>query len=329
MKIGILTFHWAHNYGAVLQCYALQEILKESHDVCVLNYVPPRTKSKRNIRWWLVFFTTLVRSTIRYIKFRKFIKRYLNVVPFKKCDLYVIGSDQVWNKKLTGGYRGVYFGTTSGKTISYAASAELSALDYEDRKHFRNKLNNFDVISVRESNLVSLLQPLTDKKVHHVLDPTLLAGRNVFDRIAVTPKIKTKYVLVYQVRNNKRILTLAKDIAKNIGGTVIQLSSRVSPRYIKGKYQCASPQEFVGWFKNSSYVVTTSYHGICFSLLYEVPFYTMRLGHNETRIESLLDLLGLNDRFVDEFACESIDYDRVNKILDEHREKSKYVLKHV
>ena len=334
MKVGILTFHKAHNYGAVLQCYGLQETLKGlGHDVKVLDYCPEDLRNRykiiqfKSFRDLLVLLTTIVRKTIRYVRFKRFMSERLDIAPLSETgiDLYVIGSDQVWNKKLTNGYRDVCFGNfgTYAKVISYGASAETSYLGRLDKAYFEYRLRNFDKISVREKHLVKLLQPLTDQKIYHVLDPTLLAGRGLFDNISVKPKIKDKYVLVYQVRADKKVLKIAKDIAQQTGARVIQLSSRVSPRYIKGKHQCASPEQFIGWIENASCVVTTSYHGVCFSVMFKRPFYAVKLGDNETRIESLLDILCIKDRFIqNNIEFKDIDYVKVNQKLRRLRSTS-------
>jgi hypothetical protein len=185
------------------------------HNVKILDYYPKYIRRKYQIiqfsslRDLLVLATTIVRKTIRYIRFKRFMNRRFDIAPLieEGIDLYVIGSDQVWNKKLTKGYKHIYFGNfrTQAKVISYGASAETSYLGKLDEAYFRYRLRNFYRISVREKHLVKLLQPLTHKKVHHVLDPTLLAGRGLLDSISVKPQIKGKDVLVYQVRGDKKV----------------------------------------------------------------------------------------------------------------------------
>ena len=216
-KIGILTFHCAHNYGAVLQCYALQETLKKmGHDVEVIDYRPQyllspyavfninRIKSnnplkiiKRSIRETILLGVRLK----RYYTFYQFIKNKLSLssritkynIP-ESYDVYIMGSDQIWNPKITEGFDPVYFGNFnfqkgSKKYISYAASMEANELNNQAKNTYKKFLKNFDSISVRENQLAELLQPLSEKNIETVLDPTLLADNQIWDNIAQKPDI--------------------------------------------------------------------------------------------------------------------------------------------
>jgi len=243
MRVGILTFHRSHNYGAVLQCYALKSVLtRMGHYACVIDYYPKYAKEKYKIikfnffRGFLVLVLTLTRKIIRHYRFNRFIKQRLSPVN-TECDVYVIGSDQVWNTKLTNGFDRVFWGGFDGRKISYAASMEKTILTEPERKMIRMYLKNFDRISVRENSVVQLLSPLTNKKIYHVLDPVLLYG-NGCEEIAVKPNSK-RYVLVYTIRSSPSVMKIAKDIARQTGRRLVQLSSTVSPRF--KKYQCASP----------------------------------------------------------------------------------------
>jgi hypothetical protein len=115
---------------------------------------------------------------------------------------------------------------------------------------------------------------------------------------------------------------IAKDIARQTGRRLVQLSSTVSPRF--KKYQCASPEQFVGLIKYADFVITTSFHGVAFSVLFKRPFYAVRLNDgNESRIESLLDSLGLSDRFIEnKTEITEIDYFDVNRRLNQLRDES-------
>ncbi len=360
MKIGILTFHCAHNYGAVLQCYALQETLKQmGHDVEVIDYRPEyllapyrrfdvhRFISRNPLKMAKKCVTEIVlanKRIIRYDSFNRFITKELRLsektegksIP-QKYDVYVMGSDQIWNPKITNGFDPVYFGDfgfpkDNKKYVAYAASMGATSLEDDAKAFYMKALKSFDSVSVREIQLAALLQPLTDKKVEIVLDPTLLVDRNLWSGITKTHRIKEKYVLVYQVRYDSNTLRIAYDIAKEIGAVVVEITAFFNPRLKKNRLQCASPEEFIGWIGNASCVVTTSFHGTAFSVIFNKPFYCIALGDNgDSRSASLLKNIGLEDRMInknDSPGFSGINYDHPNAKLSLLKEKSKeYLLK--
>lgn len=352
MKIGILTFHCAHNYGAVLQCYATQEFLRsKGHEVEIINYRPEYLLSPyrlfdegyitrggfkrllKNIVQESIIFPT--RYT-RWKVFQRFINKRLSLSkPFSNLssvpntyDAYIIGSDQVWNPNITCGFDEVYFCNFpfqkgNKRYITYAASMESKALSVDDKKFYAERLKNFDAISVREKNLQELLSPYTENSIQHVLDPTLMVPPNVWDKIITSSPCKEKYVLVYQVMHDENTLRIANEIANQLGIGVLVVGAGVS-FYNRYDYNGASPEEFVSLVKNAACVVTTSFHGTSFSVILNRPFYTLTQGWN-TRSSSLLEKLGLQDRMISPTATplfSEIDYSDVNRKLNILRQES-------
>lgn len=352
MKIGILTFHCAHNYGAVLQCYATQEFLRsKGHEVEIINYRPSyllrpyrlfdkgyitRGGFKRllkNIVQESIIFPT--RYT-RWKVFQRFINKRLSLsTPFSDLssvpdvyDAYIVGSDQVWNPNITCGFDDVYFcnfpfNKGNKRYITYAASMESKILSVDDIKFYAERLKNFDAISVRERNLQELLSTYTENSIQHVLDPTLMVPSNVWDKIITSSPCKEKYVLVYQVMHDENTLRIANEIANQLGVGVLVVGAVVS-FYNRDDYNGASPEEFVNIVKNAACVVTTSFHGTAFSVILNRPFYTLTQGWN-TRSSSLLEKLGLFDRMISPTSTpifSEIDYSDVNVKLDILRKES-------
>lgn len=360
MRVGILTFHCAHNYGAVLQCYALQETLKQmGHDVEVIDYRPQYLLTPYNIfnkhrilsKNPILVIKHCIREMFilavrlrRYNAFNKFIVDRLNLShPIIKHDIpdsydaYIMGSDQIWNYKITKGFDPTYFGyfdfqKGKKKYISYAASMETKLLDDRSTNFYLDALNNFDALSVRETRLAELLQPLTTKKIETVLDPTLLADRGIWNRIALQPSIKRKYVLVYQVRYNKNTLRIAHNIANQIDAIVIEITAYPTTHFNKNSLQVSSPEEFLGLVKHAACVVTTSFHGTAFSIIFNRPFYCIQLeDEGDTRAQSLLKSINLCDRMIksnESPKFTKIDYnDEINKRIFQLRENSLNYLK--
>lgn len=354
MKIGILTFHCAHNYGAVLQAYALQEKIREmGHEVEIIDYRPDYLVDPYKIlnikilsfknpiqtaKLIMKFLFTVRKRKKRYDRFDYFISNYLylsiplknNVLPVK--DAYIIGSDQIWNKNITNGFDEIYWGNfdvpKNTRRISYAASMGIiNQLDNSD--FYNNALSNFNSISVREARSMSLLQPLTNTKIETVLDPTLLTDIEFWDKLAKETKINQKYILIYEIRTYSESMQIAKNIAKRINAIIIRVTSSLSWRSEKNTYQCASPEQFLGLIKHAEYIITTSFHGTVFSILFNRPFFSLDFS-NDSRIQSLLTILGLETRLVnssinesfDELYKEQICWGTINLKLIEQREKS-------
>ncbi|MCD8304112.1 MAG: polysaccharide pyruvyl transferase family protein [Prevotellaceae bacterium] len=350
MKIGIITFHSAFNYGAVLQCYALQETLKGmGHRVRLIDYRPSYLQPDLSITPHKILSLLhrnplpSIYARLRYLLIRSEKKKYDKTFKvFAKqfelprdedtldsYDTYIFGSDQIWNSHITHGLDPYYYGYLPFEKrdrvyVTYAASMGDVNFDEMLSDHFRKALTNFDAISVREEELQVALQPLTDKEIKVVLDPTLLAEPKIWEHIIKKPEIKEKYVFVYQVRIDKEALRIARKIAKDIGGIVID--SRIRSKILSRKqYSCYSPMDFLGWIKYASCVVTTSFHGTAFSVVFRKPFYSVSVGIGDLRLLSFLNKMGLQDRFIPKTSTPTfspIDYAEAHQRLAQMRQLS-------
>ena len=249
-------------------------------------------------------------------------------------DVIVIGSDQVWNPKITNGFDDVYFAQfpfakAMKRYVAYAASMEAKKLEDEEISFYKSRLSNFDAISVREKELLSLLQVHVDQPIKQVLDPTLMVSSDLWDKLSSKKKIKGKYVVVYQVRNNKNTLRIANYIANQLNAKVVVLVAWLQINY-QNTYQTASPEDFVNIIRNAACVVTTSFHGTAFSIIFNRPFYTVRLNDGaDSRSSSLLESLGLENRMInidDSPVFTTIDYTAVNPRLNSLRQQSQEFL---
>lgn len=358
MKIGLLTFHCAQNFGAVLQCYATQEFLKnKGYDVEVIDYRPDYLlrpyrlfnvqrlacgnpiKSGINLVKELIQFP---RRCYRQWAYRKFANKYLtlsdtvtkeSIPPY--YDTYLVGSDQIWNPRLTKGFDDAYFcrfkfPKDNKRYVAYAASMEVKELSAEDKQYYQEVLSRFDAVSVREDELARLLQPLTSQPVTQVLDPTLMADPQIWDAFSTRSSFsKKKYVVIYQGRSNKASERIAKDIAKQVGGEVYILSTWFS--LSRGEtHMNISPEQFVDIIRNAACVITTSFHGTAFSIIFNRPFYTIRMNDGaDTRSQSLLASLNLQDRMIGTDASplfSAIDYSEANVKLEQLRSRSQQFL---
>lgn len=348
MKIGILTFHRAHNYGAILQAYALQEMLRsKGHCVEFIDYRNPYLLSVYNWFSWKRFITKNVMRTIkelsliikrkrRYDNFQHFIqsKLYVSSQSYNliSYDIIIIGSDQVWNTKLTHGFDFMYWGNWNhNNTVvaSYAASME-DHISPDKKTEISKLLKNFNFISVREESIKNQLRLLTDRNINVVIDPTLLLNRERWLEIESKPIVKGDYILLYQVRNNEIAENIAKQISKRLSTKIVHLSARIDLGNDKETIS-SGPLEFLSLFCHAKFVVCTSFHGTIFSLIYHVPFCSVILKDgNDARVINILSQVGLEERGVSEYAnhlFSPVNWKSVDERIDKMRQESMNYLK--
>ncbi len=351
MKLGILTFHCAHNYGAILQCFALQQYLMSlGHDVFVIDYKPLyllREYRKHSWRHWIcsdikLTFRKIVTEpslwstrNLRYNAFDRFIKAKLNLYPYKKgmdysdYDALFLGSDQIWEAPITGGkFDPVFFGKGAKcRVISYAASNKTKELTEKEQHWYKSTLAMFHRVGVREQSLRDLLATIIDKPVYLNVDPTLLANNYLLEGLRDERKIKDRYVLVYEVVEHRKVIDLAKQYAQRLNARVVILDAYIVTDDWELRDQIASPEDFVNYIRYAECVFTTSFHGTAISVLCHTDFYSFK-QHNASdwRISSLLEQLGLSQRFVDMSALPDVvrvDYslitNRLSDIINESR----------
>jgi len=364
LKVYILTFHCAKNYGAVLQAYALKKVLERyTDDVSFINYRPRFLTDRRvlershniSLKYLIIEFARKIIGIIRYYfwgykqkigKYVAFEKEYLLTSTQNCCtkkeeidvtdaDFVFLGSDQIWNRKITFGdtaYLGDFRRNKNTKLVSYAASIGLDNPTAADLDFIRENIYRLHRLSVREETAKNIISGFAQQQVEVVLDPTLLPETNEWDALAILPKYE-KYLLLYAMGNNKLTEEVAKKIAKIRGLNIIEISSGGrSARKIYDHGYCgdAGPREFIGLVQNAEFVVTSSFHGTAFSLIFNKQFYTIPHDTAKCRMTDLLARIKLKERMITSKGDlnarinlnETIDYKIINKMLDAERRKS-------
>ena len=323
--VGILTFHAACNYGAVLQAYAMKAVCEElGYEAHIVNYaggikdakpapihdfMAENNKKQAAIRLCRNSLS-YVGDTRRWSAFARFRAQYLaESVPCKTAqdvvalgyDTYISGSDQIWNYKITRNrFDPVYFGNfcESARQIVYAASAHDTPFPLDMELKFRDALQQTDAaIGIREQKLADYAEKLTGIRYPVVLDPVLLAGREIMERIPTAAPEQKSYILLYQIDTNPASDVSVKTLEKRFGCPVYTMTvPRVGS--IHGRRGEAGPEEFLTLLKNARFLVTNSFHGIALSLLFEKDFFVYENGGVMSRIDSLLAAVGLHDRKV-------------------------------
>lgn len=344
MKVGIITFNRAINYGAVLQSYALKNKIKAlGHECEVINYYS-KTIEEGASPFYLKALTpkeiliTACQINMRIVKnkkFRSFAEKYLDcfsdqvdnmsVASLKNYyDAVITGSDQVWNYEITGLDENFFltFAADTTRKISYGASFGVSSIPSEYREKYIKLLSNIDDISVRESSGADIVKELLGYYPQIVIDPVFLMGANDWLKVTAEPKIQKDYILVYSI-NKSKCYQLADNIRKETGDIIVGLQTPMSNRVKCESIRDESPEEFLGWFKNAKYVVTDSFHGTAFSLIFKKPFILCSGGTGVNRLsrqKTLLSTVHLEERICapDEYKkiYEPIDYKVVQEYLD-------------
>ena len=359
-KICIVTFHNAHNYGAVLQAFALCKILKKinkNNDIKIINYKNKNimkqyklfTPVRKNIIKWFRLIAKDIKNyhlnIQRFTAFDNFIKNNLALTrsfktekKIKKnpplADIYITGSDQVWNPGIVGGVSDIYtlnFGDSGIKKISYAASiGNVNNID-KHTDEFVKKLHKLNHISIREESCKEKLEKVLSRNVAVVLDPTLLLTVNDWEKeIKDIKRNDEKYILAYMVEKNDEFIKITNELSNKEGYKVIhfKLDNLGLKNILKSAYT-AGPLEFINYIKNAEYIVTTSFHATVFSIIFNKKFWVIPHATTGATVIDLLTKVGISNRVVntlEEFEeknySEEIDYKKVNQKLEDERNKS-------
>lgn len=361
MKVGIITFHRPLNYGAIFQTCALAKKLNELKiNAEIIDYRNSKHEqeinnmnfntavgSKNKIK--ALLFSKINNSKKQ--KFQSFSDKNIKISKEKydknnikksinNYDFFITGSDQVWNLNLTNEDYNYFLKFVDDEKIkiSYASSFGYSKIPEKYVNNSKKYLNKYKKISVREKQGANITTALTNKKVDVVLDPTLLLTKDEWLELSkpVRFKIPEKYILLYVVSPTKEDFEMARKFSKIVNMKIILINYNM--KYILGMKNCfdLGPEEFLWLFKNSTYVLTNSFHGTAFSINFNKEFY-VRLSKKEnngnSRIENIINITGLQDRYLDEnckIINKSIDWHEVNEKIKKERKKSlDFLIKHI
>ncbi|MDD6479316.1 MAG: polysaccharide pyruvyl transferase family protein [Oscillospiraceae bacterium] len=327
-KVGILTIHNAYNYGAMLQAYATQRTFDNFGVYCeLIDYFTQFSEENkkffrlpkslgdvknniRNLAHPISFFQRKSRFK-NFIKANmvlskeKFTLENINEVANSDYDYLVTGSDQTFNLNLNSHkeYLKPYFlpFKFDGKKASYSSSMgeKMHEITEEQKEWMRDKLSDYDAISVREPVAADYIENLISKRPEVVYDPTLALSREEWDKVCDTEIIKEKYILFYTVLSEPWVIEYVKKVSKQTGLKVIAVHPQNSYEVGCGfkRLSNSGPSQFINLIKNAELILTTSFHGTVFSMIYEKPFYSIVLGEGN-RIRNLLSQAGLEERII-------------------------------
>ncbi len=318
MKVGILTFQNANNFGAVLQAYALQHYLLQNDVDCeFINYNMNANNKNIHIKDIKVskikdkfLFLKNIDKYKKIRKFNKFRKKYLKInrkeyfidQQFYESDIdydiIIVGSDQVWNSKIINDSKVFYLDfTDKAIKISYAASFGHEILTAKEQEYIKTYLKKFQAVSVREKQVVNMLQKYTDQKIQHVTDPVFLLNKNQWESIMKPYKMHQKYIFVYLMEKVTEINQIIWYINKDSNYKVVYCGQGDNINNAT-KIEDIGPSEFLFLMNNAEVVITNSFHGTAFSILFEKNFFVISHSRYNARIENMVDLIGEKQKII-------------------------------
>lgn len=345
--IGILSHYYnSNNYGGALQAYALCEFLKKNGFLSEqIQYSSKKNKNNRSYKNLIkLFFCDPVafwKKCIIFLKIKKrnhLLKRRFSffstfretMVPHtnniyypdtideieNEYDCFITGSDQVWNPCYISRGFTLEFVSNNKKKISYAASLGTDYIDETQKNALTASLPKLDAVSVREKESIPLLQPMFNKRIEYVLDPTLLLSSEEWDQLKSDFIIKNRFVFCYFLGNDKKYREIAKQYAKKNRLIIVNIPHTAeynSNDSWFGDYKLfdASPCDFISLIKNADVVFTDSFHCCVFSLIYKKKFIVFQRSNHpgmRSRIDSLLNFYGGQSKFCDDNIKTNIDY---------------------
>lgn len=365
-KVGIATYIKSNNFGSVLQALALQDFIdKAGYDARIIDFLDMNLIHNKIMKL-LVFVNSsvcflknpclvidFIKAKKMHAKEKSFASNLKNNVFKKFCEnnlkydssnyfvnrnfaAFVCGSDQVWKLTVPGLHAFFFLKfAIPQKRIAYAPSFGCDYLPKYNKARLYSYLKSFAYISVREKSGRELLKRELGWDVLQVLDPVLMVGKTYWQEKMKSIKsfVKGKYILCYFLNNSSCGEELAIKLSEKIGCKIIYVdNSNKSVDIVDNCYP--TPLEFVKLIDEAEYVVTDSFHGVAFSIVMGTNFYVVKREYiiedgQQTRIDSILDMLGLEDRLVESsvnFNKDTICFKKINSILAKEQEISREYL---
>ncbi len=353
MRIILVSPFNIANYGAMLQGWALRTVLERmGHDVRHLN-VPWLWHGVRN--WWEIVRSRSIKNMIDKIKINRMMRlsyktmgnppmtrAYRSISELRRCppsaDCYITGSDQIWamyhlRNRANAAVVTLDFGDDSVVRIAYAPSTGKASWTNDEisfARRFEPRLRMFKVLSSREESGCRLVSAITERSCAWTPDPTLLIGRDDYlnmVRLAAKDVGSGNHVFMYLLGFDA---PYRRDMVEDIVGVIMRKDEQVSD-----VHRLRIPAPLNAWLvelATARFVVTNSFHGLCFSLIFHRPFVIVGFdsedGWRNERVEDLLrrlDLLGrfvtnYDERGVEGIVAKSIDWSRIDSLMSEIRQ---------
>lgn len=339
--VGILTFQHSDNFGSELQCYALKRVIEEisGYHTEVINY--------SYLKLLNYFETDELKQQFKekLDKFESFRKKYfqlsgellydLHVEDYPHYDYYVVGSDTVWQTPQTGDDTTYFLDFVKHDACKIAYGPSTAGNLNINNKIFEKYIPEFDHLSVREKSLRTFIRKYTDKDIPVVLDPTLLLRKEEYEEIENKDYTlpQKDYILLYLINGGNStpyIVNFVNMVSRKYNLEVLY-SLPGLPEYVfknrAGSFAFAAPGDFLTLVRNAKLIVTNSFHGTAFSLIYKKAFYSFCNKKGGERIKNILEICGLENRLVEKYlnlgqVSFDIDWEGADKVIECEKENA-------
>lgn len=320
IKATIVTFHCVPNYGAMLQAVAMNKLFENYFNVVdVLDYRPKCITENYNllytkrIKGFIASVLNVPTNIIKKRRFKRFMEENMRLTPtfFQAekisvdSDVLILGSDQIWNLDVIKGVDKTYFGKlpNGGQyVIPYAASIGKDAINEKEAETYKILLNAVPNIGVRERNAQSMLKRIfPDKNIDVTLDPTLMVDASVWNHLEKKIPLPDKYVLIFSLNGYEKTYATAEEIAAKRGIPIIEVLGHNIDFLDKRKHRklaTLGPQEFLYAIHHADAVVTDSFHGTAFSIIYQRDLRVIPHKTRGARMVELLQAINAENRLV-------------------------------
>lgn len=350
-RIGIITIPRADNYGSALQAYAMQQFVNEIEpNNELIDYVAPFLIGRYKL-WNIkngnlfVFAKSFIRNCLiyngkkkkkeKYEEFRK-LMNFSNQTVYSsdqigRYDFYITGSDQIWNTRITKSNSSFFldFVSDSERKIAFAVSMGYADRTAEEIAFYKKMLSSLKWIGVREINDVEFAKQCNpDGNVDCIIDPTLLLPESKWYKLLDKRLINEDYILVYSFGSDDKVNEFAKRLSEQYHLPVYIIADEWKKVNSNGFINVSGvgPRDFINLIANANHVVTNSFHGTAFSVIFRKQFTVVPYKGTENRVLSLLKILNLETGIYENNICKTIDYSTVDSILLRERNKAKKFL---
>lgn len=348
-KTYTITYCEWSSYGSILQALGLQKTLEKigvknsilkQENIPSDKYITPNLKGKtpKLIAVWLHSKLIKGKSAKRYSENIKFIDKNIEVEYGESydrilesppdADCFIAGSDQIWHPDLCRPLFFLDFVKKNTKRISYAASMGKTVIAKEKQEEFSRLIKNFEVVSVREQDNVPIIKEYTDKEITVNIDPTFLLDREEWRKYEKEYEIKKPYILLYTLYWDKKLNESVKQLSKRTGIKVIAITSSLNSVFAHKKVYDVDVSQFLWLIDNAEYVITSSFHGVAFSTIFNKKFSAVINPKLPSRIANLTELLAIPIVPIEKLSqAEEFDYKKINDKIEEEKQKSLAFLK--
>ncbi len=363
MRVGILTYHRAYNYGSALQNYALNSYLRsEGIDALTIDYTNQNQRDMYKIFQPVNGVMSLLRNVQTFMFLKDLIihkKRFDNFIDenipktrtvylkedlcniVENFDYFVCGSDQIWNASCYDFDKSYLldFVKDKKKCISYAPSIAIAEIPEEWNDMFKEHISDYKAVSLREQKGADFISKVINKPVPVLMDPVFLLSEEEWSELSVAPKLNKPYIFCYFIGDVKGMREFAKKMRKETNLPLVVVYKNIRDMaYPNKKLYSAGPREFVGLIKNAEYICTNSFHATAFSIIFKKNFWSFTdIDHGisaGSRIDNIAEMFDLRHRVLNYTNMNNVNFteqiefsDAMEKIKENKVNEAKTFLK--